>query len=142
MIFFNRIRLILDKLLQAVCYRLNSCLNNLDDSEDVAVIPALNAAFLSLLSLLVQSSNYDWFIRHQDHISAFLQELFTVLQLIVGSTVVYPTHWIQLKLLSSFIIISTIKAVSQTLFKLGSQLYQNFYYMYFELGKRFILKSY
>ena len=92
------------------------------------MIPALNAAFLSLLSLLVQSSNYDWFIRHQDHISAFLQELFTVLQLIVASTVVYPTHWIQLKLSSSFIIISTIKAVSQTLFKLGSQLYKFFYH--------------
>ena len=90
------------------------------------MIPALNAAFLSLLSLLVQSSNYDWFIRHQDHISAFLQELFTVLQLIVASTVVYRTHWIQLKLLSSFIIISTIKAVSQTLFKLGFQLFKFF----------------
>ena len=117
-------RVVLQKVLMPLIGRLSALVRAPDDDENRVVIPSLNASLLNILCMFTPST-YEWYLKNHilssskssNHaISVFLSELFSMLQLIIKSDVVYPAHWIGFKLLASRTILATIKLTSTTLF--------------------------
>jgi hypothetical protein len=101
-----------------------------DDDETKQNIPTLSASLISILQLLTPST-YDWYIKSfyqnsKQSLRVFLEDLLEILDLLIRSEFVYPEHWIQFKLLASFVILKTIKSAASTLFSnFSSKLWVN-----------------